>query len=345
VSDHGQLVFLGCYTGESGGEGDGIALLRRDPSTGRLTRLGVAARTPSPSFLAQHPSKPVLYAVNELDAGTVSAFTVAPDGSLSALAVQETGGRHPCHLAVTADGAHLVVANYSSGDVSVHKLDLDGAPGERTDLLALDGSGPVAERQDHSHAHMVLPDPNGSEVLIADLGADRVWRARLDPLSGRLTLGAPALTAARGTGLRHLLRAADGTLFATGELSGELLWHREGSFDGGCAASTAAGVNYPAELCAGRDGRFVYVVNRGPDTISAFAWDGEKATLIAEVPTGGAWPRHVALLFDHLYVANQRSHTVTTFRIDPDSGLPAFQGDPVAESSPACVLGWNAQHS
>ena len=44
-----EYVFLGSYTGESGGEGEGIALLRRDPVSGELTRLGLAARTPSPS--------------------------------------------------------------------------------------------------------------------------------------------------------------------------------------------------------------------------------------------------------------------------------------------------------
>ena len=44
----------------------------RDPVSGELTRLGLAARTPSPSFLAQHPILPVLYAVNELDEGLFS---------------------------------------------------------------------------------------------------------------------------------------------------------------------------------------------------------------------------------------------------------------------------------
>jgi 6-phosphogluconolactonase (cycloisomerase 2 family) len=91
----------------------------------------------------------------------------------------------------------------------------------------------------------------------------------------------------------------------------------------------------------GADGRVVYLANRGPNTVSAFAWDGGKATLIAEVPTGGDWPRHIALISDHLYVANERSHSVTVFRIDPDSGIPGRPGDPVEESSPTCILRWN----
>ncbi|MEV6299721.1 lactonase family protein [Actinoplanes sp. NPDC051861] len=339
-----EYVFVGCYTGDKGGEGDGIALLRRDPATGDMARLGLAARTPSPSFLAQHPTLPVLYAVNELSEGTVSAFSVAPDCSLIPLATHPTGGGDPCHLAVTPSGRHLVVANYASGSVSVHPLDAEGVPGERSDLLTLTGSGPDTERQSGAHAHQVVPE--GADVLISDLGSDRVWRSRLDPVSGRLGAPEPAVEAKPGTGPRHLVRAADGALILAGELGANLTWYRAAGGPtleqrGEVAASTASGAVYPSEVCIGRDGRFVYVANRGPDTVSAFAWDGENLAQFAEVPTGGVWPRHMTLLGDHLYVANQRSHNVTVFRVDPDTGIPTSQGEPTGEPTPTCLLRWN----
>jgi 6-phosphogluconolactonase (cycloisomerase 2 family) len=340
----GEHIYVGSYTGDKGGEGEGISLFRRDPATGLLTGLGVAARTPSPSFLAQHPTLPILYAVNELESnGTLSAFTVAPDGSLEPLSVRPTGGSDPAHLAVTPDGRHLLVANYSSGSVAVHPLDSEGAPGERTDLLDLAGSGPDPDRQAGPHAHMVRPDRG--DVLVADLGSDRVWRCRLDPVSGRLTPLPPAVVAKPGTGPRHLLFSADRALLLVGELAGNLTWYRPGAagaleLAGEVAASTATGRNYPSEIAMGRDGRFVYVANRGPNTVSVFAWDGERATPVAEVSTGGDWPRHMALLGDHLYVTNQLSHTVTTFRVDPDTGVPARQGEPTGQASPTCLLPW-----
>jgi len=344
MGTNGEYVFVGSYTGDKGGEGEGIALLRRDPATGVLTQLGVAARTPSPSFLAQHPTLPVLYAVNELESnGTVSAFTVAPDGSLEPMSVQPTGGSDPAHLAVTPDGRHLLVANYSSGSVAVHPLDAEGAPGERTDLLDLAGRGPDPDRQAGPHAHMVRPDRG--DVLVADLGSDRVWRCRLDPISGRLTPLGPAVVAEPGTGPRHLLFSADRALLLVGELAGNITWYRpaaDGSLRlaGEVVASAGAGQNYPSEIAMGRDGRFVYLANRGPNTVSVFAWDGERAAPVTEVSTGGDWPRHLALIGDHLYVTNQLSHSVTTFRVDPETGVPSRQGEPTGQASPTCLLRW-----
>jgi 6-phosphogluconolactonase len=341
-----EHVFVGGYTGDKGGDGEGIAVLRRDPATGVLTHLRTAARTPSPSFLVQHPTLEVLYAVNELDQdGTISAFTVSAGGELTPLSVQPTGGADPAHLAVTPDGRFLLVANYGSGSVAVFPLDAEGAPGERSDLLTLVGGGPVADRQDGPHAHMIFPVRD--DVLVVDLGSDRVWRCRLDPVAGRLTMLPPAVVTKPGTGPRHLRFSPDGALLLVGELSGTLSWYRpapDGSLDlaGETATTTAEGDNFPSEVVVRADGRFVYVANRGPNTIATFAWDGESATLVAETPTGGDWPRHMILLGNYLYVTNQRSHSVTTLRIDPETGVPAAQGAPTAAGTPTALLRWNA---
>jgi 6-phosphogluconolactonase (cycloisomerase 2 family) len=219
-------------------------------------------------------------------------------------------------------------------------------PDARSDLLTLAGSGPDAERQSEPHAHQIVPDPNGADVLISDLGSDRVWRSRLDPVSGRLGPAEPAIEAKPGTGPRHLTRSTDGAVLLTGELAANLSWYRPAGGPqlesrGEARTSTLPGPTFPSEITMGRDGRFAYVANRGPDTVSVFEWDGETATLIAEVPSGGAWPRYITLLGDHLYVANERSHNVTVFRVDPDTGIPGSQGEPTGEPSPTCLLRWS----
>ena len=326
-----DLVYIGCYTGESGGQGAGVAVARRDQATGALSGLRVVAATPSPSFLAWHPTNPILYAVNELPEGSVSAWAVGADGALDARGSRPTGGAHPCHVAVTTDGRHVLSANYGSGSVAVHPLDPDGGLGERADLVTHDGRGPDPERQEGPHAHMVRVA--GELVLVMDLGVDRVFRYRLD--GGRLVVAGPPVAVAPGTGPRHLAPHPDGRWFLTGELSGTV-----SEFDSALverhrvAASGRPGHNQPAEVVMGR---FLYVANRGPDTIAVFDVAQGAPRLLAEVPSGGAWPRHLAVVGDHLYVANERSHTVAAFAVDPATGVPAPIGS-IDVPSPTCVL-------
>jgi 6-phosphogluconolactonase (cycloisomerase 2 family) len=63
---------------------------------------------------------------------------------------------------------------------------------------------------------------------------------------------------------------------------------------------------------------------------------------VGEVSTGGAWPRHFAIVDRFLYVANERSHTVVTFALDPATGMPVPTGDVLPTPSPTCVLPWPA---
>src|SRR4051794_41818197 len=116
MAANAEHIYVGGYTGDRGGAAGGIALLRRAPASGVLTRQGVAARTPSPSFLAQHPALPILYAVNELESdGTVSAFTVAADGELTPLSSRPTGGSDPAPLSGTPGGRLPLVAHHPRG--------------------------------------------------------------------------------------------------------------------------------------------------------------------------------------------------------------------------------------
>ncbi|RKN42029.1 lactonase family protein [Micromonospora endolithica] len=338
------IVHIGGYTAHSGGRGAGIVAARRDPGSGALTPLGTVAVTPSPSFLARHPRLPVLYAVNELPDGTVSAFGVGADGDLDPLVVRSTGGAEPCHLAVTPDGGHLFAANYGGGSVAVFPLDERGVPGERSDLVRHEGHGPDPDRQEHAHTHMVNPAPDRGPLLAVDLGTDSVYRYDLDPASGRLVPRAPRLRTAAGTGPRHLARHPDGRrCWLVGELDGGVVaydltddgaLHQRGRVE----ASGRSGHVQPSEIAVGPDGRFLYVANRGVGTVAVFALDGDLPKLVTEVDTGGEWPRHFALTGSHLYVADERADMVRVFRVDPVEGVPTAVGEPVAVPSPTCVL-------
>ncbi|SCL18383.1 6-phosphogluconolactonase, cycloisomerase 2 family [Micromonospora nigra] len=344
MTAQGVVVHIGGYTADNGGRGTGIVAARRDPVTGALTPLGTVAVTPGPSFLARHPVHPVLYAVHELPDGQVSAWRVGADGDLDPLGAWSSGGAEPCHLAVAPDGGHLFVANYGGGSVAVLPLDAQGVPAGRSDLVVHEGRGPDPQRQEQAHCHMVNPGPVGQPLLAVDLGTDSVYRYDLDAASGRLVPRGPRVRTAPGAGPRHLARHPDGRrCFLAGELDGTVTayeltgdgaLHQRGRVD----ASDRAGHVQPSEIAVGGDGRFLYLANRGVGTVAVFALGGELPELVAEVDTGGEWPRHFALAGEHLYVADERADMVRVFRVDPATGVPEVVGEPVAVPSPTCVL-------
>lgn len=345
MSGPGELVFLGCYTAESGGRGEGIMAARRDRASGVLTLLGTVAVTPSPSFLARHPALPVLYAVNEVSDGTVSAWRITGDGALDALGSRSTGGDSPCHVAVAPDGGHLFVANYGSGSVAAYPLDDSGVPGERSDLVRHSGSGPDPDRQEGPHAHMVSPDPSDGTVLAVDLGTDTVYRYAVTPPGRLLPSGSP-VSVPPGTGPRHLTRHPDRRRwFVAGELDATVRayeWVEDGARERGrVPASGRTGHVQPSEIALAPDGRHLHLANRGIGTLSTFALDRDgELRHVAETDTGGPWPRHFAFIGDHLYVADERADLISVFVVDPATGVPSpvGGGSRVAVPSPTCVL-------
>jgi len=226
-------LWIGTYpaagAGSPAGLGEGIWRVELDTASGTFGAAELVAVTPSPSFVAAHPSGRVLYAVGELTAGTVTAFAV-PEGSvpgqLVALDVVASGGADPCHLLLAPDARTLYVANYSSGTLGVLPLDADGlftaevrAARGPVQVLGHAGSGPDASRQEGPHAHFVAIAPGGQFVVVADLGTDDLRRYARDTATGLLSAAGIAATLPPGTGPRHLVFAADGrTAYVVGEL-------------------------------------------------------------------------------------------------------------------------------
>jgi 6-phosphogluconolactonase len=314
-------LLIGGYSGDKGG-GAGIAVLDGDQIT-------TVIPADSPSWIARHPGLPVLYAVAETDDGRVSAWSLSDGVPDQPLGSGTTCGAEPAHLAVDATGRYLITANYSGGSICVHRLGPDGSIGELTDLVQHEAHG-QHPRQEQAHPHMVRP--LGDSVLVTDLGGDAIYQYKLTT-SGKLELDR-VITAPAGAGPRHVLPVGD-RYFLTAELSGQVLaYDADGSPLGAVPASATTGYNQPSELVS--DGRFLYVANRGPDTISVFALDDALPRYVTEVPVGN-WPRHIALEADRLYVANERSHTVMVMQIDQETGIPALT-QTIEVPSPTVVL-------
>jgi 6-phosphogluconolactonase len=326
----GQL-WVGSYTRSMGGSGEGIgAVLESDD--GSIGFAGVAAQVSSPSFLANGIVPGVIYATDEAN-GRVEAFRRSTETTLEALGGQGTtgaAGASPCHISVTAD--RLYVANYTSGAVDVFPVLGDGRIGQLETSFAGTGSGPhPAQGGPHAHGTLVL----GDTVLSADLGSDQVHVHRW--VDGELTRVSSA-SMPPGTGPRDFVVAPDGRIFVLGELSGAIL---EIDDDGrvlrsGQAVASPVDGDHLAALAIDADGRFLYTGLRGSNRIAVV--DSRTLTPVADLPCGGDWPRHLVLSGEFLHVANERSSTVSSFRIDRATGIPEAFGLPVSVPTPTYLL-------
>jgi 6-phosphogluconolactonase len=340
-------VYIGSFTSAGG---HGLTTATVDPDTGALTALGHTADVPNPSFLALSADGRTLYAVSETEPeGAAAAFSLADPAAPRQLgAAVPVGGGSPTHL--TVHQGRLLTANYAApGSVSVLALADDGALGPVRSVLEHEGDGPDQQRQEAPHAHAVVTDPTGRWVLSVDLGTDSVRVCELMDGSGELEIERE-LGLRSGIGPRHLAFHPDGGhAYVINELDSVVTVCRWDADKGSLRplAETrvlpegAEGENYPSELVVSPDGRFVWVANRGHNSIAVLSVhdDGESLELRETVGCGGDWPRHLTLdpSGTRLYAANERSGDVTWFDVDPGTGTPRQAGS-LALPAPSCVL-------
>lgn len=340
-------AYLGAATTGQGSAAEGVTIADIDGQ--RVTPRGIGVRAVvNPMYLALAPAGDVLYVTHERDQGRVSAWRPVGDGLEPIGEAQSSGGDGPCHLSVHPSGSHVLVANYVSGTVAVLPILTDGpaagAVGAPTSVVQHEGSGPVSARQAAAHAHMIVTD--GPTVLAVDLGTDSIHRYDFDATAGTLTAIEPIRLPA-GAGPRHLAIAGR-RAFVANELDSTL---SVVDLDAGAVVSTVStlptgdtpgetATSAPSAIRLSADARFVYVANRGPDTIAVLAVADDEPRLVHTVPTGGVHPRDMTFSPDggHLYVANQFSDAITVFAVDAGSGLPAPVGEPFVTPSPSCVL-------
>jgi 6-phosphogluconolactonase len=291
----------------------------------------------SPSFLAVHPTLPVVYALEEVAAGSIVTLRRDADGLLTRIDARPALGSYPCHVAVSQAGDWLATANYGDGSASVMPLGVDGRPTADAQLLVHTGSGPRSDRQSGPHCHQVIFD--GVVLLLTDLGTDRVHRYVRDGAGWVPAAHGPA-TLRAGSGPRHLV--VDGPYrHVVGELDATVTSYRVGDNGswhevGHALTTAAAGECAPSHIVL-HDG-VLYVANRGPDTIATFSVDDGQPVLLGEVATGGSWPRHFELVGDKLVVANERSDELTMLTVTPGAGVPGPVSGRVATGSPTCVV-------
>lgn len=349
-------VYFGTYTNA---KSKGIYVARFDRRTGSLSEPKLAAETPSPSFLAVDSQNRFLYAVNEVEqfegqkTGSVSGFAIDREtGNLRAINAKPSGGAGPCHLTVDGWGRGVLVANYAAGSIEALPVDKNGRLGDPTTMIQHQGTGPNKQRQEAPHAHSIMLDAANHFALVNDLGLDKVLVYRWDSPSGKLTPNnPPAVSVAAGSGPRHLAFSPDGKFaYVNNEMALTVTAFRYDAKRGVLSEiqtlptvpeGTPPAGNSTAEIRVHPDGKFVYVSNRGHDSIAIFRADPRTGMLTAagHQSTQGKTPRSFSIdpSGKYLLAANQNSDTVVVFKIDPDSGALSPTGTTLSVPSPVCV--------
>lgn len=345
-ADEEIYFYVGSYAAS---EAEGIHLCTLDGVTGEMKRLQSVAGVENPSYLALDREGRFLYAASEREEGEVHAFAVEPrNRSLLYIGSQRTGGASPCYVSVSEEGDYVLVANYSGGDVNAFPVNRDGSLGEMTGRSVHKGRSVRDDRQEAPHPHSIVPAGKG-RVLVCDLGLDRISLYRLEDgqFAGHSDVQLPP-----GSGPRHLVRHPWGewayavnelshtvTAFAYDEEKAEL---RTLGHTGTLPANYAAGSDdTAAAIHISPCGTFLYVSNRGHDSIALFRIDGESGMpeAVDWQMSGGKTPRGFALVGGMLLAANQTSGNVVSFTIDRETGRLIPTGHALDIQSPVCVAG------
>ncbi len=252
------------------------------------------------------------------------SFYLCKSGALTRpSALKDTQGEVACHL--TRFQGKLCCVNYVSGSVLIGNK-----------LITHIGSGNRLPRQASAHTHYCAPSPDGKFLLVCDLGLDRIFAYRKNGEMASATWVTP------GTGARHWVANENGKyLYCVNELRSSVTVL---SYDNGTLISQKCYRALPEEqatrddnLAAAikRNGAYLYVSNRGHDSVAQFRILGDGAELepLEIVPCGGKAPRDITVAGDYLISTNQDSNTITVLAIR-DGKI----GEVVEEISAPCPI-------
>ena len=338
--------FVGTYT-DTESQGIYKYLLQKN---GVLKPIGLVAMSDNPSFLAMSFDNRFLVAVNEINhkgAGTIESFLISGD-SLAFISRSSSGGAHPCFVTVNETG-FILTANYTGGNVGLLKLNSKGELSSLLDVQLHTGSG-TRQRQQAPHAHSVWFEPGDNGIISVDLGTNELWFSHLDTVQQKLLPSdQQKLKMDPGAGPRHLVFHPNGKwIYVVNELDCTVtLLHKfdNSKYEKSVSVSTLPPGYFEPNTCAdihiSSDGKFVYVSNRGHNSIAIFdvnAHDG-SLNLVGHQPTRGKGPRNFSLSPDDkfLLVANQHTNNIVSFIRNKTTGQLEYVHQIVAPT-PVCIL-------
>lgn len=317
-------ILIGTYTKK---DSKGIYSVQLDTEKKQLQDLELLVPTSNPTYLSVSSDNTLYSVVKDGEKGGL-AKTDLSDTEIKVNKIASAPGTPPAYVSVDDKNKIVYDANYHEGTVHAYSQDLD-VLGE----FQNSGSGPK-EEQDGSHLHYVDRTPDG-HLVACDLGTDEVFI--LDFKDSKFTTLSTYHTEP-GFGPRHIVFAPNKKIaYLAGELASqvEVLSYEENKFDHVQTVSTIPSDysehNGAAAIRIDSTGRFLYVSNRGFDSIAVFKIQTDyQLDLIQNISVEGSFPRDFAInpSEEFIVVANQNTDNLTLFgRNNEDGKLTLLQKD------------------
>ena len=358
------FVYVGSYT-DAPSHSKGIYAWRFEPASGKVTPLGLVAETVNPAYVCATPDGRFLYAVNWQTAeaakgDTVSAYAIdQKTGALTLLNRVSAGGGLPNQVIVDRQGKFVMVTNYgfhgndaehNNSSLAALPIQADGRLGAPFYVDHHAGAALSPRQTTGAHTHGVIFTKDDRLAYVTELGLDRVYVYHVDATKIAVKAADPPfVSVSAGAGPRRLaLSPNDKFLYVNHETDSKVSVFAtdRGTLQEIQQISTLpadfAGRNSTAEIQIDQAGRFLYVSNRGANSIAVYSVDAGKGTLtlLGFVPALGQSPRNITIdpTGRYFFAANQTSNNVVIFSVDPKSGQLTPTGQQLQIDQPASVF-------
>lgn len=304
-----ETILIGTYTKKTS---EGIYTISLNTDTEKLEGLQLVAKTKNPTYLEYHKETHKLYSVYDLEGRGGTATWNYKNKKAELVEAITQDGAPPCYVHFDPRRGELFDANYHGGFVNVYRN------GHKVNTL---------QYSDGAHAHYAHTHPETGYLYTVDLGNNRVLK--YDKLQEVASYNAP-----EGSGPRHIaFHPNQPYLYIFTEHSSQVIVLRDGKklspiqiID----AVPADGIKSGAAIRISTDGKFVYVSNRGHDSITVFKVNDDfTLTKIQNISSYGEHPRdfNLSLSEDYLVVANRDTDNLVLYSRDEQTGLLVMLND------------------
>jgi 6-phosphogluconolactonase len=314
-----------------------IAAFAMDGATGQLTRQAETPAGGGPSVMAISPDRRVLY-VGHRGTPAISSFRIDHRSGGLTLLGSISQAHAPTFLAPDRAGRYLLSAYYQRGGAAVYHLGADGAVGAPSQDWLATATGAHAIQTDPSNRFAFVPhianvNDNVLEPRRENPGPNMILQFKFDAQTGHLAANAPfRVEPAERLGPRHYcFHPARDVVYFSNEQGSSVTFYRLDPASGALSAAQTISTlpdgfsarNTCSQIHLTPSGRFLYVGNRGHNSIAGFAVDPASGhlTAIGQVPTEPV-PGAFGLDPDghFLFAAGTASGRLASYRVDQDSG-------------------------